>query len=189
MLRMRVAMKGLLLTLGIWLVFAIGAEALNASWPHAQPDIRSCFDLKALSNTKVLDGSTIASAFHIEDCKQQSRFSQWENFLTLTFIIEFLWLKSWMMTRMSRRFDRLGVSLIAANMAFSIAYLIGVIAFLFPHWTWIDSGRELIRYGLILTLAYGLYQLLIVPDFEGDWDGSDRRNGLERRQGWIQKGS
>jgi hypothetical protein len=74
----------------------------------------------------------------------------WQNLLLLAVIVEFLLLKSYLMTFMTTRWDVLGGSLIAVNVAFALVYL-------YP-----------IRYGLIAVLVFGFIQLLRVPDRENE---------------------
>lgn len=90
----------------------------------------------------------------------------WQSLILLAVIVEFLWLKSWMMGAMTRHWDRLGSSLIAANVAFSVVYVYALGASLFPAWYLAHAAdaRYPIRGGLILVLGWGIAQLLLVPD-------------------------
>jgi hypothetical protein len=94
----------------------------------------------------------------------------WQNLLLLAVIVEFLLLKSYLMAFMTTRWDLLGGSLIAVNVAFALVYLYALGLTLFPAWaiTHAKDGRYPIRYGLIAVLVFGFIQLLRVPDREDE---------------------
>jgi hypothetical protein len=69
--------------------------------------------------------------------------------------------------------DYLALSLIAANVAFAILYLLSIVIFLNQDWMLEYPGEvqaitNLARVGLAVVLIWGGYQLLSVPNAEGD---------------------
>jgi hypothetical protein len=102
-LQIRTAMRGLFLTLAFLAVLAVAAQALGATWPHRQVNVATCFDRTTLQ-------------VDYAKCEYFSRSYQWQNFILLGFIVEFLMLKAWMMAAMTTAWDWLGSSLIATNL-------------------------------------------------------------------------
>ena len=167
----RTAMKGLVLTLAMWAVLLGLAEWHGASWPHRQVNVATCFNRTTLE-------------IDYAKCRYFSRSYQWSNFLLIGFIVEFLLLKAWMMAAMTKRWDRLGTSLIAANVMFAVLYLYALSISVFPSWSTTRTPLDVIRLGLVVVLIWGIVQLLLVPDQE-PWDGeSERRAPTDRRAGW-----
>lgn len=167
----RVATRGLLMTVAIWTVLAMAAEWYGAAWPHRQVNVATCFDRVTLK----VDYSR---------CEFYSASYQWQNFILVGIIVEFLLLKSYMMSVMTTRWDWLGRSLVAANLAFSVVYLYTMALLLFPGWGSATWPRDSLRIGLVVVLGFGVLQLLRVPDLE-EWDGaSERREPTDRRDGW-----
>lgn len=145
-------MRGILLTAVIWGVLIVIALLTGANWPHVTPDYLTCFTFNPV-------------VYHPESCKLVSASENWRNFIALGIIVEFLWLKSYMMAAMTLpgRFDALGVSLIAANVAFSAIYLLAMALTL---WTFAQgpTAREATRDLLIVILFVGIVQLVRVAD-------------------------
>jgi hypothetical protein len=121
--RIRTALKGLALTALLWAILVALAILGNATWPHATPNVPTCFTYKPI-------------VFHPERCQTISASENWQTFVVLGVIVEFLWLKSYMMTAMTLRRDWLGSSLIAANIAFSVIYLLAMALMCWPSWQW-----------------------------------------------------
>jgi hypothetical protein len=167
-LHVRTAMRGLAITAVLWCVMVIAAQWHGALWPHPTVNPPTCF---------------IGTTFAPDSCQLVSRDVAWQNFLLIGLIVEFLWLKSWMMASMTRRWDWLGSSLIAANVVFSIVYVYAMAVTLFPAWAMSRVPLTSIRVLLVLTLLWGLIQLLRVDDPDDDppfTDGNDRRSVVRR---------
>jgi hypothetical protein len=69
--------------------------------------------------------------------------------------------------------DFLALSLISANVAFAVLYLLSIVIFLNQDWMLEYPGEvqaitNLARVGLAVVLIWGGYQLLSVPNAEGD---------------------
>lgn len=65
--------------------------------------------------------------------------------------------------------DYLALGLIAANVAFTVLYLLSIILLLHPNWLvrypiQVRTATNLARLGLVIVLAWGGYQLLSVAD-------------------------
>lgn len=124
----------------------------------------------------------------------------WENLALLGCIVTFLLLKAWAMARRTRQIDALGVSLIAANVAFAWTYLYVMGTTLFAWQTTAWDRRLLLRYPLVIVLLVGAVLLCritdepepeaiaeqpqIAPDDRLVFEGPDRRLGpRDRRRG------
>jgi hypothetical protein len=69
--------------------------------------------------------------------------------------------------------DYLALSLIAANVAFACLYILSIVLFLNQDWVLsypreIQTIQNAARIGLVVVLVWGGYQLLSVPDAEGE---------------------
>jgi hypothetical protein len=137
-IRLRTALRGLAMTVAVWTFLALLVEYLGATWPHA-----------TISPT---------SGLHI------GRTEAWFNFALLIMVVEFLWLKSWMMGAFTNNWDGLGSALITANIAFSALYLYFIGQTLFPHLTRYRAPTYCLRGALVVALIWGLVQLILVPD-------------------------
>lgn len=152
-IRLRMAFKGLLLTIGIWFVLTIVVYYLGALWPHATFNPATCFEQNPFRYVP-------------ENCVPVSRTESWFNFLLFVLVVEFLWLKSWMMGKMTRELDTLGAALISANLMFSIVYLYSMLSLLFPQIVKSLIPLYILRAGIVVILAWGIIELLLVRDPE-----------------------
>lgn len=140
-----VSAQGLLLTAVLWAVlFGIALIHDGTRWPRATPEVRT------INRAAV------------------SRVEAWENFVLVVVIVTFLVMKSWAMARRTRRFDSLGASLIAANVAFAVVYTWIIASSLYGWHTTPWVTRLLLRWPLIVILAWGAWELARIPDGPGD---------------------
>lgn len=106
----------------------------------------------------------------------------------LVIVAEFLIIKSLLMSRHYRQAgehrerygyhpaigpDYLALSIIAANVAFATIYVLSILLFLNQSWALLHPVEvrtitNIARLGLVVVLAWGGYQLLSVPDPDGD---------------------
>lgn len=76
-------------------------------------------------------------------------------------VVEFLAVKSYLMITRTTRFTRLGVSLIAANVAFGIVYGVALVLGLFPFISLGEFWFKIpLRVMLVVVLSWGTFELL-----------------------------
>jgi hypothetical protein len=90
--------------------------------------------------------------------------------LTLTLIVLFLGFMMFAIMRHLRRpLDGLALSLITANLFFSMAYVLTVATNVFPYWAVTHPDdvyhlRVVLRWGLILSLGFGILMIVTVTN-------------------------
>jgi hypothetical protein len=92
---------------------------------------------------------------------------QWINTLFAAYIVEFLGIKVWTMSRNTIFWTSLGASLIAVNAGFCIAYLIIITYAIFPALTaewWISA---VLRAELGVLITWSVIELLRIPSTIG----------------------
>lgn len=143
--RVSVAAQGVLLAALFWAVF-LGIALIHdgTNWPHATPPV------------PVLHRPAV------------SRTEAYENFSLVVLIVTFLLMKAWAMGRRTRRLDGLGASLIAANLAFAVVYTWTLASQLYGWQTTPWITRLLLRWPLIVVLAWGAIELSSIPDGPGE---------------------
>lgn len=140
-----IAIQGVIAAAILWtILFGIAFVHEGTRWPHATPAV------------PVLHRAAV------------SRYEAWENFILVVVIVTFLFLKAWAMARRSRRVDGLGASLIAANVAFAIVYAWTIASQLYGWHTTPWITRLVLRWPLILVLAWGAWELSRIGDGPGD---------------------
>lgn len=170
-IHLSIALQGVALIVGMWAVIVlIGLVHDGTRWPRA--------------STAIPPNPEIG----FRGLPAQTLFDAWEGFVVLAAIVSFLLYKSYGMWRRTYKLDRLGVSLVAANLAFAVAYLYLMVAGLFAWESNIWITRFVLRYPLLIILGWGIIQLSKVPDEPGGEDAvRDERpvpppyEGLERR--------
>lgn len=102
----------------------------------------------------------------------------WENFLTLGLIVTFLLGKAALMALRTRVWGSLGASLVAVNLTFAVLYGYGMAATLWAGlrttaWHplgWQVRPVDFLRWSLIVTCLWAIWELVRVPDPEDDED-------------------
>lgn len=131
-------------TLG-WLIIAVAVWIWPPIWPSGRPIILS-----------IEDKPTVVG--HI------SAFEAWRQQLAIMLVSYFLYLKSWLMFRRSRFYDRLGVSVIAVNLMFAILYELSVAFALWPVLQTHRWARELLIDTLLVFVVWGTFELMRTED-------------------------
>jgi hypothetical protein len=114
--------------------------------------------------TLVMWSALVAFAFWRDGQWPQTQDGWW-TFLLLALIIEFLLTKALVMAVRMSGWIWLTVSLIAANAAFALVYLIVMAGLLWPRWygEHLDWIRWSTRIGLAAVLIWGYIMLVNVP--------------------------
>jgi hypothetical protein len=91
---------------------------------------------------------------------------RWYNFLLFAFVLEFLLIKTYRMIDNTIIWKRLGASLIAVNIAFSILYGVVLFLSLFPQFAQNEWLLRVVRGSLVGALAWSAYEVLRFPGEE-----------------------
>lgn len=178
--RVREAIQGLIFTGILWSIL-VGVALTFDGKLELSPTIQACF--RVVDNAEVV--SQVAPDL-VDGCRQvaedrdRAHSEMVQNFYTFGLIVQFLWLKSYLLIVRTEEWDPFGASLIAANLAFSVLYLYVMGSSLWDSWRQIDWSVDLNRFGvdyifhfglqaaardlIIVVIGWGIMELLRVPD-------------------------
>lgn len=137
------------------LVLVILAMVLGAQWPNDWSSPQRDFSDEQLQQMRDGRGPSIIG---------------WQDFAIFFTAIVFLWIKSSILLRRMRRpVDWLTLSLVAANISFSILYLLIIAAAIFPLWFYEHPYEALQitrawRIIFIASIGWGIIMFATLPD-------------------------
>lgn len=140
-------MQGLVLATVCWSVIAVAALIWEPNWPQARP-------------LYVFADGQFKMVGHV------STFEAWRGQGVTLLISYFLFLKSWLMFRRSRFYDRLGISVIAVNVCFALVYELTLAWALWPVLQQYRWGREIVIYTLLMVILWSSFELMLTDDEE-----------------------
>lgn len=143
--RRRRVLQGLAFATAGWLVIVMAALFWSPLWPQGRPIILS------------IRGKPTVIA-------QISTFEAWRSQVEIALASYFLYVKSFLMFRRSRFYDRLGASVIAVNVSFAVLYEVGVAFALWPTLQAHRWVREIVTNALLVFLVWGMFELLRTED-------------------------
>lgn len=161
----RIALSGLLFTVGVWVVFVAAACLYGYLW-RGHP-------ILTLHGFAETDGGLVEKTWRVADPQSAPHWPTTlvalENFATLLLFVEFALTKAWAMVRrqqwMRRDIDWLTVSLVLPNVLLAVLFLYAAAVVLFPE---LEAAREwqrrLIRTPLDVAMLFGTVMLCLVPD-------------------------
>jgi hypothetical protein len=112
-------------------------------------------------------------AFLFKDARWPQTEDRWETFITVILAATFLLVKSWGMLRRAGKIDGLAASIICTNLAFCVAYLVLTGQGLYPGEFRSIWWNRLIRWPVVVTALWGIFEVCTVPDYEDAADEQD----------------